>query len=315
MKTDKRFYRSLAYAAIGHVLLLGTGVFWLQESRRFTPPVKIIDISLVELPDGPVSAQPAVAVPPAAGTRTKISPRIPDKAPAESGGKKKNEPASAPPTPRNAISSTVGRVDQNNASPDPDRVNLQEKLNLLQEKKAREQSLVGGTVGNTVEELQKNLANKRSSGTDAGTTSSAKQTGKSIIAGNGNSGNGNQGGNGSGSGVSGSDRGGGGPGKGTIISKAMILNYQVQIASIIQRNWSFANSRLKNRLRGFGMEVYVRIYVRSDGIITQTIYGKTSSSASLNNSVKKALEKSSPLPPPPKEEWFSFVFTPEGIEP
>ena len=67
------------------------------------------------------------------------------------------------------------------------------------------------------------------------------------------------------------------------------------------------------------MEVYVRINIVADGTIRQILYDKKAPSEYLNNSVKKALEKSSPLPLLPKEAsggdvWIGFVFTPEGIE-
>jgi colicin import membrane protein len=94
------------------------------------------------------------------------------------------------------------------------------------------------------------------------------------------------------------------------------LTYKMKIASIIQRNWELANPLLKN---SFGMKVLVRINIFSDGSIGQILFVKKSLSEYLNNSVKKALEKSSPLPPLPKGEgargvWVQFVFTPEGIE-
>lgn len=92
--------------------------------------------------------------------------------------------------------------------------------------------------------------------------------------------------------------------------------YKAQIASIIQRNWVFSGQMLKN---SYGMSVYVRINIIADGTIRQIIFDKRAPSEYLNSSVKKALEKSSPLPVLPKEEgfrdvWIGFVFTPEGIE-
>ncbi|MEI6638850.1 MAG: hypothetical protein FDX02_02840 [Chlorobium sp.] len=92
--------------------------------------------------------------------------------------------------------------------------------------------------------------------------------------------------------------------------------YKMKITTIIKRNWELANPRLKS---SFGMKVSVRITIFPDGSIGQILFVKKSSSEYLNNSVKKALEKSSPLPPLPKGDgfggvWVGFVFTPEGIE-
>ncbi len=92
--------------------------------------------------------------------------------------------------------------------------------------------------------------------------------------------------------------------------------YKAEIASIIQQNWAFSRQLLKN---SYGMSVYVRINIVADGTIRQIVFDKRAPSEYLNNSVKKALEKSSPLPVLPKEEggrdiWIGFMFTPEGIE-
>ncbi|MWV53992.1 energy transducer TonB [Chlorobium phaeovibrioides] len=92
--------------------------------------------------------------------------------------------------------------------------------------------------------------------------------------------------------------------------------YKAAVAGIIQENWEFSGSLLRNTS---GMEVYVRIRVQANGTIAQIVFDQRSPSEYLNNSVKKALEKSSPLPQFPPEygspqEWIGFVFTPSGIE-
>jgi len=88
--------------------------------------------------------------------------------------------------------------------------------------------------------------------------------------------------------------------------------YKVEIAAIIQRNWEFSKLMLKN---SYGMAVYVRINITTDGTIRQILFDRRAPSEYLNISVKKALDKSSPLPAPPGgDEWIGFVFTPEGIE-
>jgi colicin import membrane protein len=107
-----------------------------------------------------------------------------------------------------------------------------------------------------------------------------------------------------------------GTAKGTGGGGGTAAPYKAQIAAIIQQNWSFSKQLLKN---SYGMSVYVRINIAADGTIRQIIFDKRAASEYLNNSVKNALEKSSPLPVLPKEEgsrdvWIGFVFTPEGIE-
>lgn len=123
-----------------------------------------------------------------------------------------------------------------------------------------------------------------------------------------------QGGRGSGSGSDAGGASGSGTGRGG--GGGTADPYKVKIAGIIQRNWEFSSQMLRN---SYGMEVYVHIFVLPDGTIRDITYDKRAPSAYLNNSVKRALEKSSPLPPLPggySSEGVSigFVFTPEGVD-
>jgi colicin import membrane protein len=91
--------------------------------------------------------------------------------------------------------------------------------------------------------------------------------------------------------------------------------YKSKIAGIIQDNWTFSQQLVRS---ANGMEVYVAINILPDGTIAQIRYDRRAPSEYLNNSVKTALQKSSPLPPIPREYgmksiWVGFVFTPEGV--
>lgn len=91
--------------------------------------------------------------------------------------------------------------------------------------------------------------------------------------------------------------------------------YKSKIADIIQNNWQFSSQLLRSTK---GMEVYVAINILPDGTISQIRYDRKAPSEYLNNSVKLALQKSSPLPAIPREYgsrslWVGFVFTPEGV--
>lgn len=126
---------------------------------------------------------------------------------------------------------------------------------------------------------------------------------QSVASGGGSGGSGAPGASGSGSGA------GTGGGGGTADP------YMASVARKINDNWTFSSPMLQSAGR---MEVYVKIQVLRDGTIQQIVFEKRSPSAYLNNSVEKALEKSSPLPPFPsgygsQSEWIGFVFTPEGI--
>ncbi|MBM3163533.1 MAG: cell envelope integrity protein TolA [Chlorobi bacterium] len=122
-----------------------------------------------------------------------------------------------------------------------------------------------------------------------------------------------------GAGASGRESGGGGSSAGSSTGRGgggTADPYKVKIASIIQKNWEFSSHMLQN---SYGMEVYVHIFILPDGTIREITYDKRAPSAYLNNSVKKALEKSSPLPQLPQDYGsggtsIGFVFTPEGID-
>jgi colicin import membrane protein len=91
--------------------------------------------------------------------------------------------------------------------------------------------------------------------------------------------------------------------------------YKSKIAGIIQDNWSFSQQLVRNAR---GMEVYVAINILPNGTISQIRFDRRAPSEYLNNSVKAALLKSSPLPVFPREYgskpiWIGFVFTPEGV--
>jgi colicin import membrane protein len=112
---------------------------------------------------------------------------------------------------------------------------------------------------------------------------------------------------------SGSGRGGTGIGFG---NGGTADPYKAQLAMIIDSNWEFSKLMMRGTA---GMEVYVRINILPDGTIREIVYDRKAPSEYLNMSVKKALEKSSPLPALPKGQgnpdlWIGFVFTPEGIE-
>lgn len=92
--------------------------------------------------------------------------------------------------------------------------------------------------------------------------------------------------------------------------------YKSKVTSIIEQNWIFSKNLLKNSA---GMTAYVRINILPDGTISQIVFDKRSLSEYLNNSITKAIEKSSPVPVPPdakgaRNVWIGFVFSPEGIE-
>lgn len=184
------------------------------------------------------------------------------------------------------------------AKPKPKAVPVKKKEPVAAKKEA-EQPRSG--LEQSLERIRRSVAEKEEPGTEAprggGIDDALARLQEKVAAGNGL---------GSGSGAPGTGSGGGGTGD----------PYKAEVASIIQSNWVFSSQLLRN---SYGMEVYVRIQVLRDGTIAQIIFDRKAPSEYLNNSVRKALENSSPLPPLPPRfgpagEWIGFVFTPEGIE-
>jgi colicin import membrane protein len=280
---EKKFVLWLAAAAAMHILVLILALYLqLWDSGRHKKPSKIVSVTLVsELGTGGsagFSEEPAGAAPQSAS--------VPESAPAPPAPEKKEVKQTAvqePTLPKPSKSKVISEVP---AKPKPaetqEQINkaLQRLKQAVDKKTASEsQASSAGNLNNALAQLQKKV---KADGSRGG-------TGTGTGRGRSSGGRGGDGGS-----------GGGGP-------------YKAVIASIIQKNWEFSQQMLKS---SYGMEVYVRINILADGTIRQILFDKRAPSEYLNNSVKKALEKSSPLPALPKEEgaWVGFVFTPEGIE-
>lgn len=92
--------------------------------------------------------------------------------------------------------------------------------------------------------------------------------------------------------------------------------YLVEVVTIIRRNWSFT----PQLIRGNGeVKAYVALTISPGGVISNITLDRGSISVYFNDTVIKAIEKSSPLPPVPAEVGaqamrIGLVFTPQGIE-
>ncbi len=309
MYAEKKFLFWLVAAATIHVLVMFL-VIYLQilESKSVIKP-KIVSVSLVsflgsesshefsekqggkEANSAPLHDTP---IPPISKRSVKVKEALPESVPVPA--KKITKPLKvkktvldAPPVPQKKVSieplppKPKPKVIENPA--DISKALERLKQNVAKKTETSSQSSASN-LNNALAQLQHKV----------------KSEGSPNAAG---------GGNGKGSAPAGRS----GPGKG-YGGGGSSAPYKAAIASIIMQNWEFSKLLLKN---SYGMEVYVRINILADGTINQIKFDKRAPSEYLNNSVKKALEKSSPLPALPKEEgtrdaWIGFVFTPEGIE-
>jgi colicin import membrane protein len=96
----------------------------------------------------------------------------------------------------------------------------------------------------------------------------------------------------------------------------MLSIYKAEIFSIIQRNWSFSEHLAGNRT---DIAVKLAIKIMPDGEIRDIWFDERSGNSYLDESAKKAVLKSNPLPPLPKGFNKPFLnqglrFTPSGIK-
>lgn len=92
--------------------------------------------------------------------------------------------------------------------------------------------------------------------------------------------------------------------------------YLVEVVTIIRRNWSFTPQFIRENGE---VRAYVALTIDPGGVISNITLDRGSVSKYFNDTVVKAIEKSSPLPPVPQEVSngpmrIGLVFTPQGIE-
>lgn len=291
----RRFSFWLAVMAGLHLSLL----LWAATYQHFfggkQRSLNIVNVSLVALP-GSGGSQPP-------GSDGESGPKVPPQELPVAAENRAEIPAEVPV-----------------AKPEPKPLPVPEKKNEVEPSKQKVPEKPAPAAPTRQQDLDNAFAKLRKS-VDSRPSASGRQEnlGSALarlqqkVASQGGRGSGSGSGGGSASG-SGSGRGGGGTGLGG--GGGTADPYKVKIAGIIQQNWEFSSQMLRN---SYGMEVYVHIFVLPDGTIRDITYDKRAPSAYLNNSVKRALEKSSPLPPLPggySSEGVSigFVFTPEGVD-
>lgn len=296
---EKRLYVWIGIAAAAHVAVIAAVVAFQLLYLRMHPPLKIVSVSLVQMPGlpgpagGPKSAEAPVAAvekqpeaPEPAGAKKVAEPPPPQPQPA----KKIPEPAAVKKIPEKPPVKAQVKAPEpapKTQSAADERKNLQAALERLKTNTAGRKPEAGKTSAST------------SAPSNLSSTLASLQ--KKVASGGGGPAS-----SGSGSGAGGGRYGGGG---------GAFDPYKSKIAGIIQNNWEFSSRMIRSTT---GMEVYVSLLILPDGSVSQIRYDRKSSSEYLNNSVKNALAKSVPFPALPREYgakgiWVGFVFTPEGI--
>lgn len=285
----KRFSFWLAAAAGMHIMLLLSAFAWQHFAGRKEPVRNVVSVSLVTLPGSGGSPLPSA---------------VPGGAPQPEVG----DPAGAfPESEQEGIMLEV-------ASPEPEKPKAPEttvrKQTAAVRKEIPEAPKKSENLGKALDRLRQSVESRSAEQQKQKSLGNALEKLQEKVARQGGAGGNSKGADG-GAGKPGTGSGGPGGGGGGKADP-----YTVRVASIIQKNWEFSSKMLQS---SYGMEVYVHIFVLPDGTIRDIRYDKSSPSAYLNNSVKRALEQSSPLPPLPRENGtggksIGFVFTPEGID-
>ncbi len=105
-----------------------------------------------------------------------------------------------------------------------------------------------------------------------------------------------------------------GTGTGTISPDILEL-YKMQIALAVRQNWVFSDI-----MAGLDQNLEVKVFVKvlKSGEIRDIDYETRSGNKYLDESAKKAIRRSNPLPQLPKGLWpsYEFVlgFTPKGLK-
>ncbi|RDD30687.1 TonB C-terminal domain-containing protein [Prosthecochloris sp.] len=92
--------------------------------------------------------------------------------------------------------------------------------------------------------------------------------------------------------------------------------YLSRVVTIITKSWSFSGELIREQ--GV-VESYVALTIMPDGSVADLVFDRHSISSYFDETVKKAIEKASPLPPVPADVSLSalrigLIFTPSGIE-
>jgi len=275
----KKFYLWLAVAAVTHALVLCSAFFIQIWNAGNNVKPRIVSVTLVSLSAPAGGTQELSDV--EGGAKKIPVHHLTEPAPSPTAEQKVQPPVANKPQSKPSLIPKI--VDEKSPASQPADNQLQKALDRIKQrvdqKTPSPQPQSVNTLNSALEKLQQKV--------------------KSAGAGNGNASGGSGAGEGKGYGSGGTSK-----------------SYKAAVTSIIQQNWAFSGTLLK---KSDGIAVYVRINILPDGTISQIIFDRRSVSEYLNNSVKKAIEKSSPLPVPPKEEgsrdvWIGFVFSPEGIE-
>ncbi|MDH3878363.1 MAG: TonB C-terminal domain-containing protein [Desulfobacterales bacterium] len=264
-----------------HLIIIGAMVFMPQFGSKPRLGSGVVNVSLVSLPSsGPDSAGPAASV-----EKQKPVEKKPPQKPAV----KVPEPKPVPVVqkPPKAVSLAPKKIKSKKSLKKKtlDRSKMIDSALDRIEKKVEKRET--DSVASAIEQLKRKIA----------ASESQPQTGSGRAA----------------SGLAGPA---GGSGIGGARVQESILIYQAEIQYQIQKNWAFSRQLAGDNIE---LEAVLAIKVLRNGEIEDIWFDKKSGNAYLDDSAYKALVKSNPLPPLPKDYMRPYYkvglrFGPKGLK-
>ncbi len=311
-----------------HLLLVAAIVWMPQWTPERGRTISAINVTMVTLKDAPPGAPgpPSAAAPgPAGGKASKPAP-APEPKPAPA---PKPEPAPVPPPkpepapiakpvspPKDAVSISPEKKTKA-AEPQPEQKPKVEPQKAPEAKKPTkpEPPSPSSSVAKAIADLEKKVGTARPAAVDAaidrlkasqGPSEAIDRLRKQLGDGEGE-GEGGAGGRGPDGGG-----GGGGGGGGPLSIEDM---YRLEVAYTVNKNWAFSESLIAGRTDLFAEVAFT---VLPDGQISDVWFDRRSGNSYLDESAKRAILKSNPLPPHPQGVRRSFItvglrFTPQGV--
>jgi colicin import membrane protein len=267
-----------------HLVIIGALVFMPEfgSGPRFRSGV--VNVSLVSLPSsGPDSGGPAASV---------VKPKAAEKKPPQKPTVKVAEPKPVPAVkkPPKAVSLAPKKIKSKKSLKKKtfDRSKIIDSAIERIEKKVEKTET--DSVATAIEQLKRKVA---ASDSQARTGPGGGASGKAGVAG---------------------PAGGSGTGGARVLES--ILIYQAEIQYQIQKNWAFSQQLAGDSTQ---MEAVLAIKVLRNGEIEDIWFDKKSGNAYLDESAYKALVKSNPLPPLPKDYMrpdykIGLRFGPKGLK-
>jgi colicin import membrane protein len=267
-----------------HLVIIGALVFMPEfgSGHRFRSGV--VNVSLVSLPSsGPDSGGPAASV---------VKPKAAEKKPPQKPTVKVAEPKPVPAVkkPPKAVSLAPKKIKSKKSLKKKtfDRSKIIDSAIERIEKKVEKTET--DSVATAIEQLKRKVA---ASDSQARTGPGGGASGKAGVAG---------------------PAGGSGTGGARVLES--ILIYQAEIQYQIQKNWAFSQQLAGDSTQ---MEAVLAIKVLRNGEIEDIWFDKKSGNAYLDESAYKALVKSNPLPPLPKDYMrpdykIGLRFGPKGLK-